>query len=521
MRATASRVARILAIAPPGIEPGLFASRVRRVASYTKGHRFRHVQIPLSTLRPTKLVFSRTKGNPERSLLKTPLVQSPPALTRQPNRVAWRARSVLAAIAVTVSLGACRSAALPFGGTTPGGRERVEHALTALYERYANIHHGVHYEHARQRLAATALVPSRAFNDSSIWTSFPDSTTRRLELGEFVTPAGFTEQETADSVPFPSKLGDARHTIVLRHLPDGDYRWDTNVAIAFGTIRAADVADGIVALLTAATERPEAQLRADYHSTFPHTTAVLGQLFALDSLIALSAPEHDGSLLVNLHFSLHPDGLQTRYPAFAAYMRKYVGPTHYSFHIADQSGVDYFRASSDGPPVIVQARVRGREFLPLGGGERPLPDSLVLAGRFTTKIKIFTVGVKQFSSHFIIGRSAHERSWTLRLNRQPDWKLPLATAHLLSSPLARPFQGEGMMYRVAVRDTAGAQTILTRTAHGEVHESTMMNFIGGLISRVILDQDGEVQKQEFQFYGDVFDAMRRDFGTLLAPSGGG
>ena len=48
----------------------------------------------------------------------------------------------------------------------------------------------------------------------------------------------------------------------------------------------------------------------------------------------------------------------------------------------------------------------------------------------------------------------------------------------------------------------------------------MMSFLGGLISRVILDQDGEVQKQGFQFYGDVFDAMRRDFGTLLAPGSG-
>lgn len=72
-----------------------------------------------------------------------------------------------------------------------------------------------------------------------------------------------------------------------------------------------------------------------------------------------------------------------------------------------------------------------------------------------------------------------------------------------------------MSYRVAVRDSAGAQTVLTRASHAEVHESTIMRFIGGLISRVILDQNGEVRKQEFDYYGRVFDAMRKDFGALI------
>ena len=411
-------------------------------------------------------------------------------------------------------LGGCRAGALPFGGATPGGRERVQQALTALYERYANVHHGERYEYARKRLAATALVPSRAFDDSTIWTAWPDSATRRLTLGEHVA-GGFTEQESADSVPFPSKLGDARHVVLLRHLSDGDFAWDTDVQIAFGTIRAADVADGIVALLTSAAGRPDGQLRADYRTAFPRTTQALGQLFALDSLVTVPAPQHDGSQLVTLHFSLHPEGLDARYPAFAGYMRKYVGPTKYDFHISDHAGVDYFQASSEGPPVVVRARVRGREFLPLAGGERPLPDSLAFSGSFTTKIHFFTVGVKQFSSQFIVGRSEHTRSWTLRFDQEPQWKLPLATAHLLGSPLARPFQGEGMSYRLAVRDSAGAQTILTRAAHADVHESGMMKFIGGLVSRVILDQAGDIRKQEFAFYGEVFDAMRQDFGVLL------
>jgi hypothetical protein len=88
-------------------------------------------------------------------------------------------------------------------------------------------------------------------------------------------------------------------------------------------------------------------------------------------------------------------------------------------------------------------------------------------------------------------------------------------AHFLGASLKRPFQGQGMWYEVSVRDTAGAQTILTRRSHAEVHESAIMRFIGGLISRVLLDQNGDVEKQEFAFFGHAFDAARSDYGALI------
>lgn len=419
------------------------------------------------------------------------------------------------ALAVALALAACREAAAPFAGAGPGGRERVQQAFTALHQRYGDILHGPKYEYARHRLSSTALVPSRVFDDTAVWTAMPSPTERRLELGEFVNPSGITEQEAEVDAPWPDHLGDARHTIDLRRLPDGDYIWDTDAAIAMGTIRARDVADGIVALLTSAGARGDAAIRADYTAAFPHTTAVLSQLFAMDSLVAV--PQADGSSLIALHFTLHPDQLKPKYPAFAAYMDKYVGPTHYYFSMADHAGAVYFSAASDGPPVVVRARVRGHEFLPLAGGDRPLPDSLTLSGAFSTRIKLFTVGVHHFTSDFVTARSAHERSWTLHFGQEPDWQLPLGAARLLHSPLSRPFQGPGMWYRVGIRDSAGAQTILSRRSHAEVHENRMMRFIGGLVSRVMLDLDGQVEHEEFQFFASTFAAMRSDFGALLPP----
>lgn len=228
-----------------------------------------------------------------------------------------------------------------------------------------------------------------------------------------------------------------------------------------------------------------------------------------------TAPLPDGSTVVTMYFTLHPDRLRPRYPAFADYMQKYVNSTHYDFTIADHAGAVFFHARADGPPVVVQARVLGRHFLPIAGPSRPLPDSLVLSGSFSTKIRFFTVGVNHFTSDFIIGRSAHERSWTLHFHQEPDWRLPMAAERLLRSPLRRPFQDPGVMYQLSVRDSAGAQTIVTRRSHSEVHESTIMRFIGALVSRVVTELGGKVEDEEFAYFGRVFDAMRHDFATVL------
>ncbi|HEY5220295.1 MAG TPA: hypothetical protein VIJ16_10830, partial [Gemmatimonadaceae bacterium] len=409
---------------------------------------------------------------------------------------------------------ACRNAAIPFAGSAPGGPDRVQQAFTALYERYANVHHGPKYNYARTHLSSAALIPSHVFNDTAVWTAEPDSTIRELQIGEHVT-AGATEQEAAIAVPLPSRLGDARHLIRLRKLPNGDYAWDTDVEIALGTIPARDVADGIGALLTSAGTRSDAELRADYTAAFPRTTAVMSELFSMDTL--RTARQSDGSSLVTMYFTLHPEGLRARYPAFAAYMQKYVNGTRYDLRIADHSGAVFFSASAGSPQVVVRARVRGHEFIPLDGPPHVLPDSLVIAGTFTTKIKIFTIGMKQFTSDFVIARSEHERSWTFHFGQEPKWKLPLATAHLLQSPLRRPFQGAGITYRLAVRDSAGAQTVLIRQSHSEVHESPIMHFIGSLISHVVTELGGQIQDEQFHYMARVFDAMRQDFGALLPP----
>ena len=68
--------------------------------------------------------------------------------------------------------------------------------------------------------------------------------------------------------------------------------------------------------------RGERELRADYRAAVPLFSAALGQLFTVDSVRAAHLP--DRSTVATFAVSMTPDGIQSRFPNFAQYMRKYV-----------------------------------------------------------------------------------------------------------------------------------------------------------------------------------------------------
>ena len=160
-------------------------------------------------------------------------------------------------------------------------------------------------------------------------------------------------------------------------------------------------------------------------------------------------------------------------------MKKYVHSTHFHFVVSDREGAQFFDIASTGPMVTIHLRTLKGQLVPLAGAARAMPDTLVLSGDFATKVKIFTVGVKSFTSDFIVSRDAHERAWSFTMRKEPQWQLPATTGHFIRAPLRRPFEGRGLTYRIGVRDSAGAQTLLTRKRHAEIQESRIMGFLSG------------------------------------------
>jgi hypothetical protein len=433
------------------------------------------------------------------------------------------ARAVAAA-APLLSLAACRDAVSDFGPTAAAAQANGSELFSALAARFTNVERTPKFYAARSKLARSALTPSRIFGDTSVWTGAAGDSRQLAVAGIFAN-----DRYTFDATPsplVPNRGGDSRHFIHLKRLAEDEFEWTTNVDMAVGHLRAEDFANVFSALLASAAGRSEPAIRADYRTAMPRTTTALARLLSLDTI--RTVPQSDGATAVTLVVRLHSERLRPGFSAFADYVDRYVAPSKYRIVLRSHDGARWFESTADGRRFVIRLRVLNGSLAPLDGFPRPLPDSLRLTVDFSTRIRAFTVGVSDLVGDFTILRAPHERGWHIRFRREPDWHLPLATRYLIRSSLRRPFEDGGATVRIALRDSIGAQTLVTRRTTGTVKEGTVLRFLGGLSGTAMSEFAGKAEAQENRFTAELFNAMRDDlraiptaaFGPVSSRRGG-
>jgi hypothetical protein len=269
-------------------------------------------------------------------------------------------------------------------------------------------------------------------------------------------------------------------------------------------------------LLAAPEDRAEKAIRDDYRAAFPHATAAFGRGFVLDSIGVM--PAALGATSVMLRFAFKPDLMKASHPQLAQYLDKYLGPAKYRFALADRAGSPLFEIVGRDRAITLRYRVKDGKLVNLLGPPRLWPDSLTLTSDISLKVKIFTVGFHELMTDFVISNTgsgySHERAWTVVAQREPKWDLPLITERLIRSPLHRPFDGQGAMFRMGLRDSVNSQSAFTRRARLDVQESAIMRFIGSLASHAIGDLDERVEQEEHRFIREGFLALQADLRGL-------
>jgi hypothetical protein len=321
--------------------------------------------------------------------------------------------------------------------------------------------------------------------------------------------------EAAQSVPPPARLADARHVIELRRLSDDEFRWDTDVPFVIGPVAAREIGAMFAAIFASAEGRSEAEIRADYRRALPRASAIAGQLFRVDSIRSVHLP--DRSTMALFAISVTPEGVETRYPALAKYVKRYVHTARIRLSLVDTTAATYMEMVLANGQFTMRVRTAGARMLALQGPPRVMPDSLTLAAYVTVKVGRFTVGVRNYRGDFRIVSSERERAWEVVSRREPEWVLPLFTRQLLRTPLRRPFAGDGALFRIGVRDSAGAHSILYRTLRLEVQESAILRFIARLGAIAISDYAGDVEREEMAWLRELFTAMVQDVGGSPDP----
>lgn len=413
-------------------------------------------------------------------------------------------------LSLLAAIGGCRDVLQTLGTSGgPSSRARADELFSSLALRVTDPYRDLKYDSARIRIASGAVVPSRVWRDTNIWTQMTDSMRQLLAHGH-INGSRYA-MEAAQFVPSPSHLGEARHVIELTRLSDDEFRWDTHVPFAIGSVTAREVGAMFAAIFASAEGRSEEEIRADYRHVLPRASAIAGQLFRIDSIRPVHLP--DRSTLALFAISVTPEGVEGRYPAWARYLRRYVHTARMRWTLIDSAGTAYWEMGLAAGQMTMRVRTAGGRMLALQGPPRLMPDSVTLAADVAVKVSRFTVGVRNYRGDFRIIANEHERAWELISRREPEWVLPLFTRTLLRTPLRRPFQDEGAQFRIGVRDSAGAQSLLYRTLRLEVQESAILRFVARLGAIAMSDYSGDVEREEMAWLHDLFTAMLADIRT--------
>lgn len=382
----------------------------------------------------------------------------------------------------------------------------------SLRARHADVVRNDKYTYARLQIAKGALVPSKVFADSAVWTR-SSGAVRLLETHGTHLDGRYSLASRV-GVPAPRNPADGRHAITLSRLSDSEFRWDTTVDFAIGAIRPAEVAAILTRLIASAEGKSEREARADLASAAPRSAAALGQLFSIDSMRPTRLG--DGSTAVTLVIGIHSDRLRRRYPAFGDYVRRYVDPLRYRVVVTDRAAVPYFEATARDRQMTVRLRTFNGELIPLSGPMRPLPDTLAVQVDFKARVKRLGVGFHDLRMELLhVRRDESENSWVVTARREPQWDFPLAMARLIRAPLRRPFTGDGSLFRLGVRGDGTGQTMIVRQVRLFVQESAILRFLNSLSGAAFSDFEDRVDHEENAWLREVFGGMAADARAAL------
>ncbi|HWW83069.1 MAG TPA: hypothetical protein VNZ26_05670 [Vicinamibacterales bacterium] len=402
-------------------------------------------------------------------------------------------------LAAICALSACHDTPAAFG-------PHADSLFTALAERYTSVERSPRFAAARTKLIHHALSPSRVFDDTAVWNGEDPPTTRTLVIhGAFEN--GKYRLFDDPGAGLPTHVGETQQVIHLEQTGKGEYEWTTRAVGAVGSITAEDLGHVMSTLIAAGATHSETELRNEYRAAFPKTTAALGQLFSLDTIRA----QPNGA--ITLVAVSHPEAIATTSPAFAKYIKKYVEPTRFHSTLRDRNGATWFDVKWENGALTISCRgTRDGHLAPMGGGTGVMPDTLVLETDVFTRVSIFSAGMSGLESDVTMIHTPHERGWNFEFHRLPKFHIPLAMGHFMHGSLKRPFEGRGSGLRLALVDSAGAQSLLTRDGHIAVKESTVMKWFGGFGKAAVGDFAGQSEAEENRFDAEVFAALKADLG---------
>jgi hypothetical protein len=411
---------------------------------------------------------------------------------------------------------ACAQTISRLGPSPDAATAHADTLLAALGARFGPHVLGARLTEIRPRLVQGSLVPSRIFNDSTMWTE-ADGSVRELELGGDRTTGGY-RIGVAQDAPLPAHAAEYHRRVLLKQLEHGQYEWRVHDVLAIGDVQVQQLANALTALFMAAQRESGASARADYRASLPRATRALGRLVTLDTLAV--APSRRGATALALGVTVHPERLEQDAPHYARFLSKFVSPAHLRLTVYDDQG-PWWTMTGDEGRFTARLRVRDGSLAPLGGPPRPMPARLHVRADLDTKMFVFRIGFRELVGDVVLTRTEHQKGFVVVFQHEPEWVLPPLVGRMIRTSLSRPFTGTGALLSFDLRDGDGAQTLALRDYRVAIEESAIMRWLGGLGNSALSDFHDGAEREADRFVGQAFAALEQDVKALALAARAG
>jgi hypothetical protein len=390
-----------------------------------------------------------------------------------------------------------------------------DHALMALALRFGPLEKGPRFDALRPRLERAGLVPSRVFEDASVWTGARDDE-REVGFQGVPLPAQRYAIEVESSPGLPERPGEYRALLRLRRLRQGEFEWRMEESLALGPVRVAALAAAGEALLRLAEAAPAGDARSELRRSLPLTTACLGRAFSLERLSLSATP--DGARQLEAEALLHPDWLKETLPRYSDFLKRYVSTLQSSVSLEEPPGSPFWQAALHDGRLTLRFKAMGGALAPLEGPGRRLGDHCTARVSFSMKAGLFRVGLSDLLGELTLVRGPGPLEVRAVFRREPAWRMPFLIEPFVRGSLRRPFEGEGaaLAFELSDGDAPTAPTTVTREYRLAVKESWLVRWLGGNVGGAVRDFRAGAEAEADRVTRETFLALREDVRALLA-----
>jgi hypothetical protein len=399
----------------------------------------------------------------------------------------------------------CSEAVRGLGSDRDAGRRHADELLTSLSARFGPTYRDPVFDSIRPVLARYALVPSRIFDATALWTRIQGETRGIGFRGQRV--GGQYRMSVDGNPPAPAAVADYRGEFRLERLREDEFEWMVREELAVGAASPAELAGALTVLFRAAESAGASDVASLLRAEMPRTAAALGRLMTLDGVGVQREPA--GGVTVTLTASLHPDGIRSFAPRYAHYLDDVVMPTRFVASASDETGTRWWEASFTDGRLALRLRVHGGDLAPLAGTPRPIPERLHVRMSGSSKTGFLRSGFHDLDVAVELVTRSDEKGFVARFAKPPAWDLPFLVPLLLRSALRRPFEGDGAFLSFAARAGAPGPTLLTRHYRVAVRENWLLRWFGGYAAGAVNSYRlGEAEADRFN--AEAILAVRED-----------